>query len=206
MHNIQLDELKIFITTAFDQEVNVNITTPLFGNTFSKTVTVRKNRVEKIQIDNSVMISTNGIENKGIQIQADNDIIVYAVNKAKYTSDAFIVLPVDALSKEYYVLAWNLKSSFVVVCTDDNTDLDFNFGRSSPTFEINGQTKGPFMSHDDVTLNKFQTITFSSSSGDFTGTHIFASKPVAVFGGSLCANIGNGACDHLVQQMLPIEK
>ncbi|XP_071139996.1 IgGFc-binding protein-like [Mytilus edulis] len=205
MHNIELDELKIFLTTAFEQEVNVNITTPLFDNTFSKSVTVRKNRVEKIQIDNSVMISTNGIENKGIQISADKDIIVYAVNKAKYTSDAFIVLPVDALSKEYYVLAWNLESSFVVVCADDNTDLDFNFGRSSPTFEINGQTKGPFMSHD-VTLNKFQTITFSSSSGDFTGTHIFASKPVAVFGGSLCANIGNGACDHLVQQMLPIEK
>ncbi|CAC5403494.1 Coadhesin,Thrombospondin-1,Mucin-like protein,Hemicentin-1,Thrombospondin-2 [Mytilus coruscus] len=207
MHNLEFlyYELTVFITTAFDEEVNVKIATPIFETIFSKTTTVRRNRIEKIQIDKSIMVSTNGIENKGLHIEAEKDIIVYAVNKAQFTSDAFLVLPVDALSNEYYVMTWYERSSFMVVCTEDNTDINLHFGGSAPTFKINGQTKGPFMSQD-VNLNKFQTISFASDTGDFTGTHIFASKPVAVFGGSLCAQIGNGACDHLVQQMLPINK
>lgn len=194
-------ELMVFITTAFDEEVNIKIETPIF----SKTTTARRNRIEKIQIDKSMMVSTNGIENKGIHIVADKDIVVYAVNKAQFSSDAFLVLPVDALGGEYYVMSWYMSSSFMVVCTEDNTDIHLYFGKNTPTIKINGHTKGPFMSYD-VNLNKFQTISFASDTGDFTGTHVFASKPVAVFGGSLCAIIGNGACDHVVQQMLPIEK
>jgi hypothetical protein len=41
---------------------------------------------------------------------------------------------------------------------------------------------------------------------DFTGTAVSASKPVAVFAGSACANIPGGTtyCDHIEEQVLPV--
>ena len=38
-----------------------------------------------------------------------------------------------------------------------------------------------------------------------TGTHIQSDKPVAVFSGNQCANIGPGAFDHLVEMLMPVD-
>ncbi|MGO4863304.1 hypothetical protein ACTP2L_06955, partial [Campylobacter jejuni] len=39
---------------------------------------------------------------------------------------------------------------------------------------------------------------------NLTGTLISSTENVAVFSGAGCANIGDGACDHLIEQMPPI--
>lgn len=40
---------------------------------------------------------------KALFVTADVDIVVYAVNKEVYSSDAFLVLPIDVLGKYYYI-------------------------------------------------------------------------------------------------------
>ncbi|CAG2247818.1 HMCN [Mytilus edulis] len=164
----------------------------------------RKGTVKQIDIDVSI-IGTSGLENKGIRILADDDIIVYAINKAQYSTDAFLALPIDTLGQEYYVLSWSTMSTFMIIGTDDKTKISITLGKLSPSIVVEGNQYGSGSSFD-FHLNKYQTLTVTSSGGDFTGTHIFADKFVTVLGGSICANVGAGACDHLVQQMLPIEK
>lgn len=207
MPNLNGAKIQLFITTDKDKDVYVNITTPLYNPRFFQTVISRKGTVENVDIlDTSIIGSSGFIENKGIHISANDDIIVYAINKATYSTDAYLALPTDALGQEYYVVAWSLESSFMIIGTCDTTTINIKLGKQSPSILVNG-IRYSFGSTFDFQLNKYQTITATSlSHGDFTGTHIYADKPVTVLGGSRCASVGAGACDHLVQQMLPIDK
>jgi len=79
--------------------------------------------------DNQAEITANN----SFHIIADKEVSVYALNQASTTSDAFIVLPTDALGKDHYVLAYNsdannggggnTPSEFAVVATEDNTEI-----------------------------------------------------------------------------------
>ncbi|CAC5400118.1 HMCN [Mytilus coruscus] len=198
-------ELKIFITTDSENDVRVDITTPLFNPSFSDSLIVRKGTVEKVSIDQLIVGSPGKIGKKGISVSADDDIIVYAINKRHASTDAFLVLPVDALGQEYYVVSWQMASSFMIVGTDDNTEVKIKFGKECQSVMVNGIPFGPRATLT-IFMNKFETFFMTSNAGDFTGTHIFSNKPVVLLGGSVCARIVQGACDHLVQQMLPIEK
>jgi len=42
------------------------------------------------------------LTSKALFITSDNDVAVYAVNREKYSADAFLALPIDVLGKEYY--------------------------------------------------------------------------------------------------------
>ncbi|XP_052084477.1 uncharacterized protein LOC127721722 [Mytilus californianus] len=205
MPNLGGANVQLFITTDNDKDVNVKITTPLFNPLFSKSVISRKGTVKKIDMDVSI-IGTSGLENKGIHITADDDIIVYAINKATASTDAYLALPTDTLGQEYYVVSWSSRSTFMIIGTDDTTKINIKLGNKSPSIVVDGNPYGSGSSFD-FQLKKYQTITVTSYySGDFTGTHIFADTFVTVLGGNLCTRVGAGACDHLVQQMLPIEK
>ncbi|VDI70743.1 Hypothetical predicted protein, partial [Mytilus galloprovincialis] len=198
-------DLKIFITTDSEKDVRVDVTTPLFNPSFSDSSIVRKGTVKKVSIDQLIVGSPGEIGEKGIHVTADDDIIVYAINKKYRTTDAFLVLPVDALGQEYYVVSWQMFSSFMIIGIDDNTEVKIKFGKECQSLMVNGIPFGPRTTLT-ISMNKFETFFMTSSTGDFTGTHIFSTKNVALLGGSVCAKIGQGRCDHLVQQMLPIEK
>lgn len=197
--------LTLFITTESEKDVNVYISAPLYNPSFSKTKIVHKRQIIKVQMDSSLMGSVGYIENKGIHITSDEDVVVYAISKQYASTDAFVVLPTAALGQEYYVVAWSERSTFMIVGTEDNTEVSIKLGQNSQFISVAGYNVGPGVSVT-LKLNKFQTLFVASLSGDFTGTHVYGSKPIAVLGGSICARINAGACDHLVQQLLPIEK
>ena len=198
-------QLILFITTEYNTDIKVKVTTPLFDKTFVKTVVVRKSIVGKIPINILMMGGLGLIEKKGILIEAEKDVVVYAVNKRYASTDAFLVLPVDAVGQEYYVSSWGQNSAFMIIGTEDQTDVSVKLGSESPSIKIDGNVYGPKTSVK-FRLNKFQTMYVKSYRGDFTGTHVYGTKPVSLLGGSYCARIGNGACDHIVQQMLPLER
>ena len=56
----------------------------------------------------------------------------------------------------------------------------------------------------NVVLDNFDTFLMTAY-GDLTGTHIKSDKPVAIFSGSKCSNIGPGGCDHLVEMLMPVD-
>ena len=158
---------------------------------------------------------TNNIENKGIHIETDNTVSVYAMNKRQYSADMTVVLPTYSLGNNYYVMShWedgnrnnndNSDSEFLILAITDQTEVEI-----TPTH----QTKGgnPVFVPFRVTLQKGQTYQVQAR-GDLTGTQIRATnnsgcENFAVFSGNMYTQVGecrvpNGH-DHLYAQMYPV--
>jgi len=160
---------------------------------------------------------------QSFHVEADDDVSVYALNQGRLTSEAFLVLPTDALGDDYAVMAYTTDTrsfspngepngnttptQFAVVATEDNTVVEIT--PSTFTFRSNpGETQS-------VLLQKGQSYLVQGDPrvdpfADLTGTIVSASRPVAVFGGHQRAILpieerGNlGSRDCLVEQMNPI--
>jgi len=158
-----------------------------------------------------------------VRVQADDDVTVYALNQAPLTSEAFLVLPADALAEDYVVMAYSTDigsntsatvnaattpSQFAVVATDDSTDVTIR--PSVPT--VKNSTMAPVT----VRLNKGESYLVQAdprrnTRGDLTGSVVRASRPVAVFAGQTRATVPielRGSLqsrDCLIEQMNPVQ-
>lgn len=157
-----------------------------------------------------------------VRVQADDDVTVYALNQAPLTSEAFLVLPADALAEDYVVMTYSTDigsntaanvnaattpSQFAVVATEDSTQVTIR--PSVPTI------KNPTASSVTVRLNKGESYLVQADPrrdirGDLTGSVIRASRPVAVFAGQTRAIIPIElrselqSRDCLIEQMNPV--
>ncbi len=157
---------------------------------------------------------------KGLHIEADDEIAVVGLNYRGLSADAFLALPADVLSGEYVVVShrngfssfggsssYDTPSQFCVVGMHAGTTV-----RVLPRqgVHINGRADdAPFvitLDAGDVFFGQAQVDIFTPY--DVTGTQIIASKPVSVFGGVKRASIptwwGNYR-DHLVEQLPPLQ-
>ncbi|MDA1275612.1 MAG: HYR domain-containing protein [Verrucomicrobia bacterium] len=150
------------------------------------------------------------VTNKGIHVTAKNDISVYAMTHAPFTSDAYLGLPSIVLGTEYIVLgAPNVftdvpelnGTQFAIVATEDGTAVTI-----TPPVLTGSRPPGvPFT----VPMNRgdtYQLRNANSTPADLSGTVITSDKPVAVFGGHRCADINGETeffCDTVVEQLLP---
>ncbi len=164
---------------------------------------------------NLAMASGSGqIENKGVHIETDKNVSVYAMNKRRYSADMTVVLPTYSLGNNYFVLShWedgnrnnnaNSDSEFLIVGITDNTEIEI-----TPTFTtLNGNPANiPFR----VTLQKGQIYQLRAK-GDLTGSQIVATNNsdcmnFSVFSGNMYTQVGecnvNNGHDHLYAQMYP---
>lgn len=159
--------------------------------------------------------------NQSVHVVADQEVSVYALNQAQLNSEAFMVLPTDALGDDYVVMAYksdtrlsgslpngvSTPSQFAVVATEDNTVV--NITPSAVTMLSNRGER------QSVLLNRGQSYLVQidprvDPNGDLSGTLVSASKPVAVFGGHQRSTIPVELRDELdsrdclVEQMNPI--
>jgi len=195
-------ELYLFLSgeTATTGEVSVP------GEAVPRSFTITPGTVTTITIPASVMATTtDGVSATAIHVTAEAEIFVYGLNRYQSTTDAFLGLPTDILGTEYLVMSYPGLSStygslFGVVASEDATQVSVTLRADS-----NGHTAGvPYT----VMLSRgqaYQIIT--DTNADLTGTLVTADKPVAVFGGTRCANIPTsyGACDHLVEELTPTQ-
>lgn len=156
---------------------------------------------------------SDAIQNNAIHITTGNEVSVYALNYLDFSTDGYLALPASLLGTEYVVLGYKNSpdtrnpaeavggTQFAIVATEDNTQVAI-----TPTLTTGSRVAGvPFQ----ITLHQGQTyrlMNVDSLTGDLSGTTISADKPVAVFGGHQCANVPAGvpACDHLVEQLPPV--
>lgn len=169
--------------------------------------------------------TTNDIEKASpasIRIIADNDVSVYALNKAVRSSDASLILPLATLGTEYVVLSAksdiqsafplpglstnSTPSQFCVVAGSDNTNV--TIAPSSATFGASSAVKNIVLQKGESYLVQGQFTTDNSGGYDLSGTTIRSTKPVAVFAGHQRARIGvsstSASRDHLYEQLLPL--
>ncbi len=130
-----------------------------------------------------------------------------------YTNDASLLLPVNALSGKYVVIAWPpylygglypYPSMATIVATEDGTNVTVTAratagGGSLGTFD-QGVAK-------DVILDAGDALELLSNVGDLTGSLIEADQPVAVIAGHYATNVPTNLSsqDHLEEQLFPVE-
>lgn len=149
-------------------------------------------------------------------VTSDEDVTVYAMSQALTTSDAFLVLPTDALGNQYYVMSYpadpsssaatSTPSQFAIVATEDSTEIRietdepiYRYGRVPSVVRLN---KG------DVYLVQSQ-VGDAGRRVDLTGTYVESTKPIALFSGHQRATIPieddrRSSRDCLIEQMTPI--
>jgi PKD repeat protein len=174
------------------------------GLDFEAPFTITPGEVTKVELPEDTQSHVSDeIERRGINVRAAAEVTVYALNRAQYTTDAYLGLPIDAIGTDYINLGYRnggaiSGSEFEVVSTEDNTQVTI-----TPTVTVGARSAGePYT----ITLHQAETYQLrASGQGDLSGTTIESTKPIGVFGGHACANIPVGyvACDHVVEQLPP---
>lgn len=208
---------QLSVKIAAAQATTGTLSVPLAG--WSTSFSVAANGVTSVAVPS--IYETTGSETaqpKGLYLTSVEPVTVTLVNYQNQTTDAAQLLPLKSLGTSYRVDAlpgtstayqngqYIFRSEFMVVATQDGTEVSI-----TPTATTTaGHAPGvPFT----VQLNAGQTYQVQALSGltDLTGTTVKGTaqngscRPFAVFGGSMCAVVSCAACDHVNEQMIPVD-
>ncbi len=221
--------IKVFVTSGIKTKVTINIPKIAFSQS-------------QLTIPNDVIVfdltPTNGqpvtynagqrqmagnpsktYPGAGINVVADEPILVYVVCRYTNTSDGFLPIPVTGMGKDYVMTAysgwvWNNTQLFPpfagIVAAYDNTKVSITAGGSSSTnFELDGGTiRKTGQSIGPITLQRGDVYLFSAkgSDPDISGSRVKSTKPIGVVSGQLCTNVpvDNRWCDYTVEMDLPV--
>lgn len=200
---------EIFITTAKTHLVHVTITSPgVQHSRLHESFSITKGHVKRIAVDTSYRLNQTELSRKGILIQADDEIVVYGVNREVYSDDGYLALPTDVLGTEYYTMSYSPSyyyCVFAVIGIQDQTQVSIHLPNTpslNVTYKGHTYYKNQWI---NVTLDRFSTFEIHAVP-DLSGTHIVSDKPVGVLSGNKKAVVGNtgGSRDHLVEMLLPV--
>ena len=202
-------QMSLYITSTLTTSGTVSIP----GRNYSVSYSVNPDQVTIVNIPvmSAYVESSESIEDKGINVTAEDPVVVYAHIYSKNRSGASLVLPTNTLGREYYTIGYTQKTSgqyaqFMVVGVEDSTLVEI-----TPTSETRGghPANEPFT----ITLMKGQVYQVQAVK-DLTGSKIQSistgensCKRIAVFSGSSFTPLGcpeGNSGDNLYQQLYPI--
>ncbi|XP_073426571.1 IgGFc-binding protein-like isoform X2 [Dendrobates tinctorius] len=148
------------------------------------------------------MIGT-GIYNSSILISSNYDISVLARSSKTHSTARIVVLPVDQLDNEYYIVTPNEEISvavkeFAVI----NYDLPSKIQIYPKSVAIMNGLNYTYTKPLTVELNPYQIFQYQSSRG-LSGTRVLSNNIVALLSGNSCTWKSNH-CGHIYEQLLPV--
>ncbi|HEY0783859.1 MAG TPA: hypothetical protein VGE98_15485, partial [Thermoanaerobaculia bacterium] len=197
-----------------DVPTMVTVQYPVNTPSFSRTVAVTPGQVQVVDLPSSVASSwpAGTVQNNAVRLSAPDDFVAYVVNRAPFTSDAGLALPVDALGTSYFVTTYQGsiinggdRPEFLVVAPFDGTTVTIT---PTTSLVIPPGVLAPPNVPFQITLNRGQGFRAEASffATDFTGTLIESSRPVSVLNGNTCANVPatTAFCDHIFEVAHPV--
>ena len=173
--------------TNLGSSVNFNITA-------QEVYTIALNNDQKT----AVLNLTLGTTNHSVYINSNEAVTVYAMNQGFRSTDATNVLPATILGTDYYDISYytSYLDAYAVVATENNTQV-YHDGELAATLNI-GQVYYRPSDTDAPEGYKYP---------DYTGVHITANNPVALFALNQGVQIPQGSdfVDCLMQQLAPVE-
>uniref|UniRef100_K1PPW7 Hemicentin-1 n=1 Tax=Magallana gigas TaxID=29159 RepID=K1PPW7_MAGGI len=201
-------DVEIFVTTMRTVTVNVNVTAPRYSSSINEQFSVKAGEVKQLFFPPAIRPTGTQKVPNGIHVLADDDVVIYAVNKEKYSNDAYLGVPVDVLGKEYYAVTYyppSQQCELLIVGVEDSTTVTIKFPAiMQQTVTWNGQTYAAGSTLTG-TVDRFDTWQLTSK-GDLTGAYITSDKNVGVISGNKKTKIGlGGSADHLCEMMSPVD-
>ncbi|XP_071126969.1 IgGFc-binding protein-like [Mytilus edulis] len=199
---------EIYVTTSKKTIVNVNVSASGNPNAqLYKTFSVIYGQTQLVKLNTSLRLNHTELTKKAVLIEADDEIVVYVVNREEMSDDVYLAMPIDALGKEYYTVSYSPATHyclFAVIGVYDETNVSIHLPHIHHlSVSLNGHTYhgNQWM---NVTLDRLSTLQVRSKH-DLTGSHIVSSKPIAVLSGNKKTAVGHGdSRDHLVEMLLPL--
>ncbi|MDR3245958.1 MAG: gliding motility-associated C-terminal domain-containing protein [Prevotellaceae bacterium] len=131
-----------------------------------------------------------GTSNKSLHIQADEDVLVYAINLLAHSTDATAILPVVSLGVAYYHASYSPSTGamdgYTLIATENSTNV---YENGTFICELNeGEVYSQYFNYDA------------------TGLNITADKPIAYFTTNSRVNVpaDTDARDCLYEQLFPV--
>ena len=186
-------------------------------------VELRIHDIEFYQLRGAENPGSTGVDGEiaspaSIHVITSHDVSLYALLRAPLTSDAWLVLPTDVLSTDYFVMSYpsdiaqsftstiSYPSQFVVIATEDSTTIDIQLSED----------------RSDRGLGRFRTVNMmrgqsyllqarveTNRRDDLTGSRITSTKPIAVLSGHRRAQVPviaeSPSRDCLIEQMPGVE-
>ncbi len=190
------------------QATSGTISIPLQG--WSTPFSVAANDVVVIQLPQSA--ETRGSENitqTGVQITSFTPVSAYIHQYFELRSEASIVLPIEAINTEYFVMSYqgifnrgeDFLSEFLVVATTNETTVTI-----TPSDRTKGGRNADAAFIIMLNAGESYQVQAIDANGDMTGSHIQADKKIAVFGGDSWTQVPSscGTRDNLLEQMYPV--
>ena len=144
---------------------------------------------------------------RSVRVVSDKDISVYACNYGKSSYDATMVLPIETLGKEYVIQTFSkdrYATEFAIVATDPTKTTTVYITPSVPTSQKSAANKEIKVS---LRYGQVYFVRSSETTGDLSGTKIWADAPVAVFSGNQATSVpyDDGLTDdHIFEQVIPL--
>ena len=180
--------------------------------------------IQQIQIPpNNVAkfaLSPEAVDVLQFSIYPEDKTEIVGLNREQFSADAFSAFPVQQFFHTYeeYVAVsigtsssfWNrfgFNSTVLVIGTKTNTTLTMTPSQDAVAYL--STTDEPVILSEGIKvtlqINRFETVRMSSYL-DLTRSRLRASFPVAVYSGHECGNVpeSENACDHLVEQLPPV--
>lgn len=141
----------------------------------------------------------------GLKVVSDDPVAVHAYHHRLYFSDATLVLPVEELDDDYFVIAQldvsqTAPSEFGVLATVDGTEVEVTPSVQTASLRPAGV---PFL----ISLDAGEVFQLQAYN-DLTGSRVRSldpAEPIAVFAGSKYGNENClGATDHFFTEMMPV--
>lgn len=133
-----------------------------------------------------------------------------------YTNDASLLLPVNAMTQTYYVVAgatWDVYTGTVaVIATQNGTKVTYgapggNTIVAGGGLGTGGGTSSTLNAGDVLQISAAANGSTTAFGSDQTGALLTSTAPVEVFGGVDCTNMPAAVqyCDHIEEVVLPVE-
>ncbi len=159
----------------------------------------------------NVQTITSGLKSGTVfRVKSTLPVVAYQINPYEaataFSTDASLLIPVPALDQQYMVASYpgdptSAPGTVSVIALEDDTDVTF-----TPTVALRAGAPVPASGPFTVNLTALDHLQILATDGDLTSSLVSATKPVAVFSGTLCATIpvGTACCDHIEEQMPPL--
>lgn len=205
-------EISVHITSEFNTTVKVKLAGVSADSRGEKdweqTYSVTRGSVTNIIIPEEYTFKAKSGKstNKALYIEAADDIMVVAKNSSGASSDATVVIPVKSLGSEYYVMQYsvvqkNYPSQYLILATEDSSVIEIKNNDKNSDKQPNNSVYTRLLHKGEYHIVQ--------SEKDLTGSWIHEKngKKIAVFCGNTCAYVPRTcqSCDHLFEQVLPVE-